>query len=43
MRQRSRAGRIVGNEVYDIEQEPQPGEIVRFETQTARYVGVASF
>ena len=38
-----RARRIVGNEVYDIEQEPAPGEIVRFDTQTVRYVGVMSF
>lgn len=37
------ARRIVGNEVYDIEQEPNPGATVRFDTQVVRYVGVTAF
>jgi hypothetical protein len=37
------ARRIVGNEVYDIEQEPNPGATVRFDTQVVRYVGVSAF
>ena len=36
-----RARRIVGNEVYDIEKEPPPGETVRFDTSVVRYVGTS--
>ncbi len=37
------ARRIVGNEVYDIEDEPQPGETVKFDTSTVRYVGSTTY
>jgi len=33
------ARRIVGNEVYDIEDEPRPDETVKFDTSVVRYVG----
>ena len=32
---------IVGNKVYDIESEPRAGEDVRFETQSANYLGAS--
>jgi hypothetical protein len=38
-----RVQRIVGNEVYDVEKEPPPGELVRFDTQVVRYVGVSDY
>jgi hypothetical protein len=35
------AQQIIGNKVYDIEKEPSPGEDVRFETQSANYLGAS--
>lgn len=35
------ARRIVGNEVYDIEDEPKPNETVKFDTNVVRYVGAS--
>ena len=35
------AQKIIGNEVYDIKSEPQPGDEVRFETHSASYIGAA--
>ncbi len=35
------ARRIVGNEVYDIEDEPKPNETVKFDTSVVRYVGAS--
>ena len=37
------ARRIVGNEVYDIEQEPRPDETVKFDTSVVRYVGATAY
>ena len=37
------ARRIVGNEVYDIEDEPKPNETVKFDTNVVRYVGAATY
>lgn len=35
------AQQIIGNEVYDIQSEPQPGDEVRFETHSANYIGAS--
>jgi hypothetical protein len=35
------AQQIIGNKVYDIESEPQPGEEVRFETHSTSYIGAS--
>lgn len=35
--------RIVGNEVYDIEDEPRPDETVKFDTTVVRYVGATTY
>ena len=35
------AQKIIGNEVYDIKSEPQPGDEVRFETHSASYIGAS--
>lgn len=37
------ARRIVGNEVYDIEDEPRPNETVKFDTAVVRYVGATTY
>jgi hypothetical protein len=37
------ARRIVGNEVYDIEDEPRPNETVKFDTSVVRYVGATTY
>jgi hypothetical protein len=37
------ARRIVGNEVYDIEDEPAPGETVKFDSSVVRYVGATTY
>ena len=37
----TQAQRVIGNKVYDIEKEPQPGDEVRFETYSTSYVGAS--
>ena len=37
------ARRIVGNEVYDVQDEPPPNATVKFDTSVVRYVGAASY